>query len=382
MFLSFTLVRPRFLIAVLLLCAVAFSGCSPTYVMRAAYEEGKILWRREPIEEALKKPDLDPKTRDKFELVLAAREYARDKLKFNVKGSYASYSFVDRQTLSYVLMAVPKTDLKPYMWWFMIVGNVPYKGYFSQDEALAEAKRFEKDGYDTYIRTSAAFSTLGWFDDPLLAHLLRFDKVTLADTIFHELFHNTLYVGSAGAFNESLANFVGAHAAISFFRDRYGEGSPEHLRAISEWQEELEFSRFLTDMAASLGELYAKKIPLKETLRLRDEVFSRAQKSWAEEVKDRPDHRYRSFAKVPLNNAVLAQHMLYLRDLDLFESVYQLNGKDLARSVASIKDIVKAGGDPYGDVRVLAQNLEENSLRAANRLSESPNRVNVIGNVR
>jgi predicted aminopeptidase len=350
--------------------------------MRAAYEEGKILWRREPIEEALKKPDLDPKTRDKFELVLAAREYARDKLKFNVKGSYASYSFVDRQTLSYVLMAVPKTDLKPYMWWFMIVGNVPYKGYFSQDEALAEAKRFEKDGYDTYIRTSAAFSTLGWFDDPLLAHLLRFDKVTLADTIFHELFHNTLYVGSAGAFNESLANFVGAHAAISFFRDRYGEGSPEHLRAISEWQEELEFSRFLTDMAASLGELYAKKIPLKETLRLRDEVFSRAQKSWAEEVKDRPDHRYRSFAKVPLNNAVLAQHMLYLRDLDLFESVYQLNGKDLARSVASIKDIVKAGGDPYGDVRVLAQNLEENSLRAANRLSESPNRVNVIGNVR
>src|SRR5262249_25639360 len=108
MFLGFTLGRPRFLIAVLLLSAVALSGCSPTYVMRAAYEEGKILWRREPIEEALKKPDLDPKTREKFELVLAAREYARDKLKFNVKGSYASYSFVDRQTLSYVLMAVPQ----------------------------------------------------------------------------------------------------------------------------------------------------------------------------------------------------------------------------------------------------------------------------------
>ena len=382
MFLGFTLVRLRFLIAVLLLCAVAFSGCSPTYVMRAAYEEGKILWRREPIEDALNKPDLDPKTREKFKLVLAAREYARDQLKFNVKGSYASYSFVDRPNLSYVLMAVPKTDLKPYTWWFLVIGNVPYKGFFSQEEALAEAKRLEKDGYDTYIRTSAAFSTLGWFDDPLLAHLLRFDKVALADTIFHELFHNTLYVGSAGAFNESLANFVGAHAAISFFRDRSGEGSPEHLRALEEWEEELEFSRFLTDMAASLGELYAKKIPMPEKLRLREEVFSRAQKNWAEKVKDRPDHRYRSFAKVQLNNAVLAQHLLYLRDLDLFESVYQLNGKDLARSVVSIKDAVKKGSDAFDDVRVLAQNLEENSLRAANRLSESPNRVNVIGNAR
>ena len=382
MFLGFTLARPRFPVAVLLLCAVAFSGCSPAYIMRAAFEEGKILWRREPIEEALQKPDLDPKTRDQFKLVLAVREYARDQLKFNVKGSYASYSFVDRQNLSYVLMAVPKTDLKPHMWWFMVVGNVPYKGYFTQQEALADAKRFEKDGYDTYIRTSAAYSTLGWFDDPLLAHLLRFDKVTLADTIFHELFHNTLYIGSAGAFNESIANFVGAHAAISFFRDRSGEGSPEHLRAMDQWEEELEFSRFLSDMAASLEELYAKKIPEQEKLRLRDEVFTRAQKQWAEQVSNRPHHRYGGFAKVTLNNAVLAHHLLYLRDLDLFETVYQLNGKDLAKSVASIKDSVKNGTDPYGEVRMLAQNLEEKTLQARNRGAESPNRVNVIGGSR
>ena len=382
MFSGFTPSRPRLLVAGLLIIAVALSGCSPTYIMKAAVEEGKILWRREPIEDALKRDDLDAKTREKFELVLAVRDYARDRLKFNVKGSYASYSFVDRQNLSYVLMAVPKTDLTPYNWWFLVVGNVPYKGFFTQEEALAEAKRFEKDGYDTYIRTSAAFSTLGWFDDPLLAHLLRFDKVTLADTIFHELFHNTLYVGSAGAFNESLANFVGGHAAIAFFRDRFGEGSPEHLRAISEWEEELEFSRFLSDMSASLKELYAKNIPLEEKLRLREQIFSKAQKDWADLVEVKPDHRYRSFANGKLNNAVLAQHLLYLRDLDLFESVYQLTGKDLAKSVASIKDAVKKGSDPFDDVHVLAQNLEEQSLRAANRLSESPNRVNVIGGTR
>jgi predicted aminopeptidase len=370
------------MVAGLALLAVAFSGCSPTYVMQAAYEEGKILWRRQPIEEALNNKDLDPKTRDKFKLVLAVREYARDQLKFNVKGSYSSVSFVDRQNLSYVLMATPKTDLKPYKWWFLVVGSVPYKGYFTEEEALAEAKRFEKDGYDTYIRTSAAFSTLGWFDDPLLAHLLRFDKVTLADTIFHELFHNTLYVGGAGAFNESLANFVGAHAAIRFFRDQSGEDSPDHLRAIEEWEEELEFSRFLTGLAATLKELYARKIPEAEKLKRREEIFTKAQQQWAEQLQDRPNNRYRSFAKKPLNNAVLAHHLLYLRDLDLFESVYQLTGKDLAKSVASIKDSVKRGSDPFDDVHLLAQNLEEKSLRAANGRSESTNRVNVIGGAR
>jgi predicted aminopeptidase len=382
MFSGFTLSRPRCLIAVLLLCAVVFSGCSPAYVMQAAVEEGKILWRREPIEEALKKPDLDPKTRDQFKLVLAVREYARDQLKFNVKGSYATYSYVDRQTLSYVLMAAPKTQLKPHMWWFFVVGNVPYKGYFSQEEALAEAKRFEKNGYDTYIRTSAAYSTLGWFDDPLLAHLLRYDKVTLADTIFHELFHNTLYVGSAGAFNESLANFVGAQAAILFFRDRSGEGSVDYLRAVHEWEEEVEFSRFLGGVAASLRELYAKKMPDEKKLERREEIFSGAQKNWAEQVQDRPNHRYRGFAHVTLNNAVLAHYLLYVRDLDLFDTVYQLNGKNLARSIASIKDAVKSGKDPYGDVQMLAQNLEDKILQARNRGSESPNRVNVPGGSR
>ncbi len=378
MFLSFTPGR-RLLIAACLLIAVAISGCSPAYVMRAAYEEGKILWRREPIEEALKKPDLDPKTRDQFKLVLAVREYARDHLKFNVRGSYSSYSFVDRQNLSYVLMAAPKTELKPHMWWFLVIGDVPYKGYFSQDDALAEAKKFEKNGYDTYIRTSPAFSTLGWFDDPLLAHLLRYDKVTLADIIFHELFHNTLYVGSAGEFNESLANFVGAQAAIQFFRDRWGEGSPEHLRAIEEWEEQIEFSRYLGDVAASVEELYAKNIPDAEKLRLREQVFARAQKNWVEQIADRPNHHYRSFAKVQLNNAVLMHYMLYFKDLDLFETVYQLNGKNLARSIASIKDSVKRRGDPYGDVKMLARNLEEKLLQAGNRGTESPNRVNVPG---
>src|SRR6202008_2140240 len=148
------------------------------------------------------------------------REYARDVLKFNVGGSYSSFSYVDRPDLTYIVVAAPKTELRPYTWWFLIVGNVPYKGYFSKEEAQAEIDQLNAQGYDTNLRTSAAFSTLGWFDDPLLSHLLRYDKVTLAEVIFHELFHNTAYVKGAAVFNENSANFVGGRSPINFFRDR------------------------------------------------------------------------------------------------------------------------------------------------------------------
>src|SRR4029434_6570313 len=185
------------------------SGCSPIYVLRAAYEEGKILWRREPIADFIQNAEVPQDTNEKLRLVLAVREYARDVLKFNVGGSYSSYSYVDRPDLTYIVVAAPQTELRPYTWWFLIVGNVPYKGYFSKEEAQAEIDRPHAQGDDTSMRTSAAFSTLGWFDDPLLSHLLRYDNTILSEIVFHELFHNTLYVKGAGAFNESSANFIG-----------------------------------------------------------------------------------------------------------------------------------------------------------------------------
>jgi predicted aminopeptidase len=324
-----------------LLLALLLSGCSPFYLLRAAYEEGKILWRREPIEELVTKTGLDAKTREKLETVLAVREYARDALRLRVQGSYAAYSYVDRQVLSHMLMAVPKTDLTPYTWWFLFVGRVPYKGFFSQEAVRKEADRFRQEGYDTYIRAAAAFSTLGWFDDPLLAHLLEYDKVTLAEIIFHELLHSTLFVSGSMGLNESLANFVGHRAAIVFFRDRYGTSSPEYRQARESWQEGLEFARFITQVTRSLRDLYERDLPEEEKLRLRGEVFSRSQKEWAEKTRDKPAHRYRSYSNQGVNNAVIVHHLLYLAKLDLFESLYQANGTNLARFIDSIRESIQ-----------------------------------------
>ncbi|HSF59696.1 MAG TPA: aminopeptidase, partial [Candidatus Binatia bacterium] len=326
----------------------------------AAFEEGKILWRREPIPEYLEKPDLGPDIQDKLKLVLAVREYARDVLKLNVGGSYSSYSYVDRPDLTYILTASPRTELRAYTWWFLIVGRVPYKGYFSKEEANAAAKKLEAEGYDTNIRTAAAFSTLGWFDDPLLSHLLRYDKVTLADVVFHELFHNTLYVKGAGHFNESVANFVGGRAAIDFFRDRFGAGSAEHERASRAWEEELRFAEFIEKLAAALNELYAREILEEEKLLLRQQVFARGKEEWSEWVTRYPTQRIRNFAKQPLNNAAVIHYMLYLKNLKLFEALYQAEGENLVRTIDAIREAVAQGGEPFEAVqKLLAQRTNQ-----------------------
>jgi predicted aminopeptidase len=344
----------KLLISALGLVFFVFAGCSPVYVFQAAYEEGKILWRRQPIDRMLQRSDLDPDTREKLRLVLAVRDYAQDPLKLRVRGSYASYSYVDRPTLSYVLMAAPKSDLSPYTWSYPFVGSFPYKGFFSKEAAEAEAKDFQARGYDTYIRTSPAFSTLGWFDDPLLAHLLKYPRVTLAEVIFHELLHNTLFVKGQVSFNESLANFFGRQAAVLFFRERSGEGSPEFNKAAQSLQEELEFSGFIQTVADSLRAVYAQDSPKEEKLRLKEILFTKSQEDWKRRVAERP-HRYRGYAEQELNNAVIAHYLLYLKELELFESLYQIEGKNLARLLETIMVSVQNSGDPFESVRRLVR---------------------------
>ena len=117
------------------------AACSPTYVLRAGYEEAKILWNRRPIAEVLARADVDPVTREKLELVLRVRRFVEQELAFNVGGSYSTITELDKPPVVYVVTAAPRTKLEPYTWWFPIVGQVAYKGYFDQADAQQEARR-------------------------------------------------------------------------------------------------------------------------------------------------------------------------------------------------------------------------------------------------
>ncbi len=186
----------------------------------------------------------------------------------------------------------------------------------------------------------------------------------LSEIVFHELFHNTLYLKGASAFNESVANFIGHRASIDFFRERSGEGSAEHLRATQLWDDEREFGAFIAEVAGTLAELYGRDIAKDDKLRLREEIFARAKAEWARRVADRPVQRFRGFSQQPLNNAVLMHYLVYLKDLDLFESIYESSGRNLVRTIEAIRTAVRDRGEPFEALRAWLDKSQTNQSAA------------------
>jgi len=335
----------------ILFFALCFASCSPTYVLRAGYEEAKILWYRRPITEVLARSNLDTATREKLEMVLQVRKFVEQDLGFKTSGSYQTVTEIANPPIVYVVTAAPRTKLEPYTWWFPIVGHVAYKGFFKQNEAKEEAQRLEAQGYDTYIRPASAFSTLGWFADPLLPHLLKYDSETLANIIIHELFHTTFYVKGQSVFNESLANFAGHRGVIAFLAKEQGGASAVTRKAVITWERELTLANFLNGAAEQLNGLYNSTLTETEKLQQREHMFAQVQ----EEFHRLPAtvRRTADLATLKLNNAVILQYLVYLQDLALFEQIYQQNGQELRTTLEKITQAAYKSDDPFAATRVL-----------------------------
>jgi predicted aminopeptidase len=336
--------------SILLLWTILLTACSPAYVVRAGIEEARILSRRRPIERVIGDPATSPETRAKLELVLQARDFAQHAIGLNAGQSYTTYSYVDSDTLLLVVSGSRKDRFEAYTWWFPIVGRVPYKGYFHFDHAHREAARLDAAGYDSYVRPAAAFSTLGWFNDPLLSTLLRYDEVALAGTVIHELLHNTIYVPGQAAFNESFANFVGERGAIEFFCLRDGEDAPRCIQARASWHDNLRFAAFLSELVAELELLYGRDdISTEAMLALREGIFDRARARFTAEVEpELQTGAFRGFIRRPLNNATLIGTRLYYDRLAAFEAVYLHLGQDYVRAVHAIIEASRSQPrDPY-----------------------------------
>ena len=288
-------------------------------------------------------------TQEKLRLVLRVRAFAEQDLGFRVGGSYGSLSELPSPPTIYVVTAAHRTRLEAYTWWFPIVGRVSYKGYFDSAQADAEARRLEAQGFDTYMRTAAAFSTLGWFADPLLPQLLGYDRLSLANIVLHELFHNTFYLSGQTAFNESLANFAGYRGAIAFFASAHGESHAltQGLRAT--WERELAVSHFLEQARQRLTALYTSALPEEEKLVQRNALFTQLQAEFRQlpgAVSQTAD-----FASVQLNNAVILHYLTYLRDLSVFERMYEQHNHDLRRTLDAITALAEDAQQPFEAVR-------------------------------
>ncbi|HEX7242139.1 MAG TPA: aminopeptidase [Longimicrobiaceae bacterium] len=344
----------RILLPALALAAL-LAACSPVYVIRAGYEEAKILARRQPIRELVEDPRTPPARRAKLSLVLQARTFADRSLRLRAGQSYTTFSQLPHDTLALVLSAAHQDRFQAHTWWFPIVGSVPYKGFFSESSARKEMRKLEARGLDTYLRPTSAFSTLGWFNDPLVSPVLRYGDVDLVNTVVHEIFHNTLYLSGQAQFNESVATFVGGRGAVDFFCRRDGPESPPCREAQAAWEDDLLFGRFLDDLVAELEALYGRADLGREAkLAARDTVFRGAQERFAREVRPRLKvQSFSTFLTTPLNNATLISRRLYYHRLELFEQVYRSRGGDLPRTVADVVRAARGSRDAYAAVQGL-----------------------------
>lgn len=313
------------------------------YLMKSGYGQMKLLSSRVPIAEALEDPQLSDEQKNKLRLAQEAREFAEKNLHLKPTKNYTSYVDLGRPYVTYVVSAAPKWELKHYQWSYPLMGKMPYKGYFNEADAKEEERELQEEGMDTYLRGVSAYSTLGWFNDPLLSSMLRYENYDLVNTILHETVHATLYIKHAADFNERLATFLGNKGAEQFYRQKEGPDSPTLKHIQLENEDSHLFSRFISAELKDLEKWYLEIPPTERTEALRHNRIRLIQEKFKTELQPRlRSDSYKKFPEIKLNNARLLIYKTYMQDLGDFEKLYELTGNNFSAFIEKCKSLESA----------------------------------------
>jgi predicted aminopeptidase len=301
------------------------------YLWQLAKGQVGLLFKAKAIEKVLKENDLSKEERAKLELINEIREFARREIGLETSDNYTTYVDIGSGPVSWNLVVCPKDDLEPLRWSYPVVGTVPYRGYFDRHKAEEARDRYSEEGYDTYLRPVGAYSTLGWFSDPILSTMLRYLEPTLADLVIHELTHATVWIEGDVTFNESLASFVGETGALMWLREKYGEDTEAVGRVLMERDDGVVFRKFMHQIASRLDSLYQSDLPRVQKLSGREVIFDAAKHAF--ENLPLKTNLYASFPTWTLNNARLALYRVYRERTDIFARIYAACRDDLRRTV-------------------------------------------------
>ena len=317
-----------------LACGLLLSGCGAAYIWHVTIGQAKLLTRQQPVQTVLQDPQLPAQEGQKIRLILDVKTFAVEHLGLRPSRNYTTFVRVDGPYVSYNLSAATKDALQPYIWRFPIIGRLPYKGFFNKEYALREEQQLVEQGYDTYVRGIRAFSTLGYFKDPILSCMLTYDDFSLINTIIHELLHQTVWIKRNVSFNESLASFVGDKGTLAYLTWRYGSGSQE----VQSYQDFLDdskvFEAYVQALIERVESLYREAISREEKLQRREQLFTEAKTAYPDLFPQMKTAAYRRFfERRPLNNAVLLSLHRYNRDMTFFEHTLAAHGGDLRQMI-------------------------------------------------
>ena len=323
--------------ALVALAAALLPGC---YYAHLAEGQLELASRSEPIARVLADPATNPALRHKLERALAARAFASRELGLPDNASYTRYADLGRPYAVWNVFATPELSLAPHEWCYPFLGCLAYRGYYERERADAAAAGLRAQGLDAFVAGIPAYSTLGWFDDPLLS-TMGGGEDAIAGTIFHELAHQVAFADGDTAFNESYATFVEQEGLR-----RYLEGAPELARqAQRRLQWEAEYRALMLAGRARLEALYAggdtdvvkRERKRAEFARLREEYLA-LRRAW------RGDDGDDGWLAEP-NNAQLLPFGLYHRWVPAFERLFAQHGGDWAAFHRAVGKLAGLGAD-------------------------------------
>jgi predicted aminopeptidase len=345
-----------------LVMLVCFSGCQAfSFYQQAIAGEYQILAHQESITNLMANSDTPPKLKAKFAQVIKIRQFAAEELKLPVDDAYLKYTDLHRPCVVWNVNVAPALSLEPKTWWFPVVGRASYRGYFDEAAARRYAARWEKKGWDVYVDGVEAYSTLGWFQDPLMNTFIYEPEADLAELIFHELGHRRFYVSGDTDFNEAFATEVAAEGIRRWF------AASSNLAAYEDHQaglaHEKQFVRLVMDTRHELEAVYRnQRLPEAEKLRRKEEIIGDLRSKYAEVKRAWDgDTGYDEWFAEPINNAKLNTVSAYYElapafralllsergDMEKFyEAVAALGKLPVEKRHEALRDYLKPGPPP------------------------------------
>jgi predicted aminopeptidase len=314
------------------LALLALSGCTTgRYLAQAGCGQIDLLVRARDIGAASRDPEVDPRIRDLLVQVPEIKKFGEEN-SLRPTGSYHRYVQLDRPVVVWVVTASEPLRFRSKTWWFPIVGTVPYLGWFDRADAHELAADLRAAGWDADVGTADAYSTLGWFDDPVLSSMIYDGPEAigeLASTILHESVHATLYVDGQTRFNESLAEFSAAKLTVIYLDRRYGVASQEKSAFLAVERHGAERHARMHRAYETLEKLYASPRSPAEKL--------------AEKARILAALRRETSFKRPINNATLSAFRNYNSGTPELEALLQACGGSWARFFGTLASLKKKG---------------------------------------
>lgn len=316
----------------------AVTGCnSLNYYAQTVNGGLQVLLKRKPIDKVLQDPAVDAEVKESLRQILVMRDFAVREIALPDNDSYRSYTDLQRDYVVWNVVATEELSIEARRWCFFIVGCFSYKGHFSEQQAQSLAQELTAKGLDTYVYGVDAYSTLGWFDDPVLNTMLKRTDTRMARLIFHELAHQKVFVRNDSAFNEAFASTVERFATERWLEAGHG-GTVDEFRAAL--QREDEFIDLLLQTRAKLETLYASGGAQQELRATKQQIFSELieghrslKQHW------QCDKCYNTWFDKDLNNARLALVATYRHWIPAFEAVLRQERGDIKKFYQRVKEI-------------------------------------------